>query len=119
MQKLRQELGAYSRAWMETYYHDREMVAHYVRAYGDIIYCPDTFQRLRFDAGSRRQIFMAQQADDLVWEARKTQFFKWAQSFTCKALRHCERWENIKRTRTQLDQSARSQTFEKIYFGST
>jgi ubiquinone/menaquinone biosynthesis C-methylase UbiE len=72
--KLRLELGAYSREWMETYYNDSKMVGHYVRAYKDLMERPETFQKLRFDPDSRRQLFLAQRADDLIWESRKSRF---------------------------------------------
>ncbi len=68
---LRREIGAFARDWMEKYYKDRVMVNHYVRAYEDLLERPDTFKKPRFDTGSRRQMFLAQKRDDLVWESRK------------------------------------------------
>jgi 2-polyprenyl-3-methyl-5-hydroxy-6-metoxy-1,4-benzoquinol methylase len=56
---------------MEKYYNDREMIKHYVRAYEDLIERPESFQIPRFDAGNRRQVFLAQRRDDLVWDKRK------------------------------------------------
>jgi ubiquinone/menaquinone biosynthesis C-methylase UbiE len=69
--ELRREMGAFAREWMEKYYNDREMVNHYVRAYKDLLERPEVFQESRFDARSRRQVFLAQIRDDLVWETRK------------------------------------------------
>lgn len=68
--KLRQEMGAYSREWMETYYSDQQMVAHYVHAYEDLLERPEKFNRLRFDPTNRRAFWLAQCRDDLVWESR-------------------------------------------------
>jgi ubiquinone/menaquinone biosynthesis C-methylase UbiE len=56
---------------MEKYYNDREMINHYVRAYEDLLERPESFQIPRFDATNRRQVFLAQRRDDLVWEKRK------------------------------------------------
>ena len=69
--KLRQEMGAYSREWMETYYNDRKMVAHYVRAYEDLLERPEEFDKLRFDPNDRRAVWLAQRRDEFVWECRK------------------------------------------------
>ena len=70
--QLRREIGAFSRKWMEKYYNDREMINQYVRAYEDLLERPESFQKPRFDLGSRRQVFLAQRRDDLVWDKRKT-----------------------------------------------
>ncbi len=70
--QLRQEIGAFSRNWMEKYYNDREMVNRYVRAYEDLLDRPENFQKPRFGTSSGRQLFLAQRRDDLVWEKRKT-----------------------------------------------
>jgi len=69
---LRREIGDFSRSWMEKHYNDHEMINHYVRAYEDLLQRPECFKRPRFDTRSRRQVFLAQRRDDLVWESRKT-----------------------------------------------
>lgn len=69
---LRREIGAFARDWMEKYYNERQMVSYYENAYKDLLECPETFDKARFDTSSRRQVFLAQQRDDLVWQSRKT-----------------------------------------------
>jgi ubiquinone/menaquinone biosynthesis C-methylase UbiE len=80
--ELRREMGTFARDWMEKYYNDREMVSHYVHAYEDLLERPEAFKKPRFDIGSRRQVFLAQQRDDLVWEKRKTRISS-GNSFSC------------------------------------
>lgn len=69
--ELRREMGAFARDWMEKHYSDREMVNHYVRAYEDLLNRPERFEKSRLDPSSRRQVFLAQKRDDLMWEQRK------------------------------------------------
>ncbi|MFC1453459.1 glycosyltransferase family 1 protein [Verrucomicrobiota bacterium] len=69
--ELRRETGARSREWMETYWDDRQMVGHYVKAYRDVLERPDTFDRPRFDPGNRRTMWTVQGMDDAVWNARR------------------------------------------------
>jgi SAM-dependent methyltransferase len=68
--KLRSDLGEASRKWMESYYNDRELVNHYVRAYEDLVERPEIFERQRFDPDGRGEVFLAQRRDDLIWHSR-------------------------------------------------
>ena len=67
---LRQAIGCYGRQWIETYWNDRQMVGHYVRAYEDLLERPHVFDQPRFDPADRRVLWLLRDRDDAVWEAR-------------------------------------------------
>ena len=69
-QELREEVGRYSRWWMETYWNDRDMVLHYVHAYEDVLENPALFQRSRFDLNNKKVMWFIQGMNDAIWEAR-------------------------------------------------
>lgn len=68
---LHRNIGATGRRWMEDNWHDRKMVGHYLKAYADLLENPDRFTHRRFDLSSKATFWFTQQADDLVFEARR------------------------------------------------
>jgi hypothetical protein len=68
---LRRDLGVAARAWMETYWDDKDMVQHYVRAYQDLVDAPEKFTHARFDSASSTTKWKVGGFDDAIWEARK------------------------------------------------
>lgn len=67
---LRQQIGRYSREWMEKYWNPRDMVQHYVRAYRDLMEHPGRFNTERFDLSNRRQMWYVRDSHDITWAMR-------------------------------------------------
>ncbi|VVD63369.1 hypothetical protein PCA20602_00226 [Pandoraea capi] len=65
---LRAEIGAASRRWMETYYHDAAMVQHYRQAYLDLFNAPERFGERRIDDATQ---WLAVALPNLRWRARR------------------------------------------------
>jgi hypothetical protein len=70
--ELREEVGRYSRQWMEQYWDDVAMVRHFVRAYEDLLERPGVFQKMRFDPSDGKAMWFGRGMDDASWEARRT-----------------------------------------------
>lgn len=87
--RLREQIGAASRAWMETYYDDRALVEHYCRAYRDLFEAPGTFGMPRFrDEGHE---WAAVALHDHVWRQRRRSEMGWLRHATDAVIRKVTR----------------------------
>jgi hypothetical protein len=73
--RLREQIGAASRAWMETYYDDRILVEHYRQAYHDLFAAPETFGVSRFHNAGHEWAAVA--LHDHVWRQRRRAGMGW------------------------------------------
>lgn len=73
--KLRAEIGAASRRWMETYYQECAMVEHYRRAYLDLFNAPERFGVERLTTA--REQWLARDMPDHQWASRKQTSTLW------------------------------------------
>ncbi|WP_028227776.1 glycosyltransferase family protein [Paraburkholderia ferrariae] len=67
--RLREEVGAASRRWMETYYDEATLVGHYRRAYLDLFEAPERFGMQRFT--THAQQWSAVALPDHSWAQRR------------------------------------------------
>ncbi len=70
-EKLCQEIGGYSRAWMERYWNDSEMIKFYVRAYNDLLETPGLYEMRRFNPEDRREMWFIRDSHDEAWQSRQ------------------------------------------------
>ncbi|MBT0664542.1 hypothetical protein KI809_09550 [Geobacter pelophilus] len=67
---LRTSIGKLSRAWMEKYWSEPEMIQHYVSVYHDLYENPESFLEPRFNLNCKKTYWFVQQKDDLEWTTR-------------------------------------------------
>lgn len=72
---LRAEVGAASRAWMETYYDEARLVEHYCSVYRDLFDAPQRFEVPRTDNAHERWRALA--LPDHVWHSRRNASSVW------------------------------------------
>lgn len=70
--KLREEIGDYSRKWMEKYYNDKDLVKIYKKTYEDILNGKDISREIPNKANKWFYVDM----EDLIWKARKDNYEK-------------------------------------------
>lgn len=70
---LVREIGALSRAWMERRYAERDVVAHYVRAYEELL-ATGALAPPHDDGHARARAFLHRELPDLAWTARHSAF---------------------------------------------
>ncbi len=80
---LRHELGKASRTWMLKYYHDRELVQHYVQAYRDVLEQPDVFKKNRLDPNEARVRWTVDGEYAAHYEGRVGRFERSAHRLCC------------------------------------
>ena len=68
--KLREEIGNYSRKWMEKYYNDKDLVKIYKKAYEDILNGKDISR----DIPASVNKWLSIDIEDLIWKARKDNY---------------------------------------------
>jgi hypothetical protein len=83
---LREAAGRDSRAWMEKYWDDAEMIRFYVRAYRDLLEDPARFQALRFNADDKNEMWVIRDSHEEAWKARIPGFFQRALLILYKAV---------------------------------
>ncbi len=67
---LREEIGSYSRQWMEKHWREEDLVKPYETAFLDVVQRPGTFEA-RFDVSQRRVMWFVRDAYDMEWAARR------------------------------------------------
>jgi hypothetical protein len=67
-------LGNVSRKWMETYWDEKILVQHYVKAYEDLLENPEIFRENRFDPDNKAVMWFVRDAADNLYRARKNKF---------------------------------------------
>lgn len=68
--KLRDEIGAYSRRWMEKYYNDKDLVKIYVQVYEDLL----NGKNISREKPSDERKWLSVDIEDLIWKARKDNY---------------------------------------------
>lgn len=68
--KLREQIGDYSRKWMEKYYNDKDLVKIYKKVYEDILNGKDISRYTLKDANK----WLSIDIEDLIWKARKENY---------------------------------------------
>ena len=68
--KLREEIGDYSRKWMEKYYNDKDLVKIYKKVYEDILNGKDISREYPKNANK----WLSIDIEDLIWKARKENY---------------------------------------------
>jgi hypothetical protein len=70
-EKLRKEIGLFSRQWIEKYYTDKDLVRFYVEAYTRLLNDEPLKRQKEFDFPDAKQ-FLFNTLYDLQWETRKS-----------------------------------------------
>ena len=70
-QRLREEIGEYSRNWMEKYYNDENLIKNYVNTYEDIAN-GKTIQEIPKLNYPKKMLFV--DIEDLIWKKRKDNY---------------------------------------------
>lgn len=68
--KLRDEIGAYSRRWMEKYYNDKDLIKIYVQVYEDLL----NGKNISREKPSDEKKWLSVDIEDLIWKARKDNY---------------------------------------------
>lgn len=68
--KLREQIGDYSRKWMEKYYNDKDLVKIYKKVYEDILNGKDISREIPKDVNK----WLSIDIEDLIWKARKENY---------------------------------------------
>lgn len=68
--KLRDEIGAYSRRWMEKYYNDKDLIKIYVQVYEDLL----NGKNISREKPSYERKWLSVDIEDLIWKARKDNY---------------------------------------------
>ena len=68
--KLREEIGDYSRKWMEKYYNDKDLAKIYKKVYEDILNGKDISRQIQKYANK----WLSIDIEDLIWKARKENY---------------------------------------------
>lgn len=68
--KLRDEIGAYSRKWMEKYYNDKDLIKIYVQVYEDLL----NGKNISREKPSDERKWLSVDIEDLIWKARKDNY---------------------------------------------
>ena len=67
---MRDEIGAYSRKWMEKYYNDKDLIKIYVQVYEDLL----NGKNISREKPSDERKWLSVDIEDLIWKARKDNY---------------------------------------------